>query len=128
MFFDSRRGAAAPAGPGGPGGPMTRGGLSQVGPEWLVEQLEGSDPSPRLIDVREVHEFDGPMGHIEGAELVPLGSLLAAAESWDRSETLVMICHSGARSAHATMALSQMGFESVHNLQGGMIAWLRSSR
>lgn len=125
MFFDGRRSTAAP---GGPGGPLMQGGVSQVPPEWLATRLEGSGPPLRMIDVREVREFDGPMGHIDGAELVPLGTLLAAARDWDRTQTLVMVCHSGARSAHATLALSRMGFESVHNLQGGMIAWQRRSR
>ena len=37
----------------------------------------------RLIDVREYPEFAA--GHIEGAELVPLGTVDTASETWDHS-------------------------------------------
>ncbi len=37
----------------------------------------------RWIDVREYPEF--MQGHIEGSELVPLGTLDKASEGWDRS-------------------------------------------
>jgi rhodanese-related sulfurtransferase len=40
----------------------------------------------RLIDVREYPEF--AEGHIDGAELVPLGTLDKASEFWERSEPL----------------------------------------
>ena len=34
----------------------------------------------------------------------------------------------GARSARATMVLAHMGFETVHNLESGMIGWSRLPR
>ncbi|MDF1561517.1 MAG: rhodanese-like domain-containing protein [Deltaproteobacteria bacterium] len=105
------------------GVPRVMGGISQTGPGWLAGQLEKPDHGLRVIDVREPYEYEA--GHIEGAELVPLGSLIQAASTWDRDPPLVMVCRSGARSARATMALMQMGFATVHNLQGGMIGWSR---
>ena len=124
MFFDFNRGRVGPANP--QQGLATQGGMSQVGPQWLAKELERPDHGLRLIDVREPYEFEA--GHIEGAELVPLGSLTRAVASWDRSEPLVMICRSGARSARATMVLGQMGFQTVHNLESGMIGWSRIAR
>ena len=100
------------------------GGVAEVSPEWLEEQ----PAALRVIDVREPAEFNGPLGHIEGAELVPLAKLLRAAEAWDHGETLVMVCRSGARSAGATQVLGQLGFQTVYNLEGGMIAWNRGPR
>ena len=126
MVFDFRRGSVSESEPGRE--PVMRGGVSQVGPEWLADQLKTGPDALRIIDVREVHEFDGPQGHIEGAELVPLGSLTAKVAGWDRKETLVMVCRSGTHSNQTAMVLRHMGFETVHNLQGGMIGWSRRRR
>lgn len=76
----------------------------------------------RMIDVREPHEYTGELGHIEGAELVPLATVEAKAASWDRTHEIVLVCRSGARSGRAAAALTQMGFEKAVNMVGGMIA------
>ncbi|ADO75257.1 rhodanese-like domain-containing protein [Stigmatella aurantiaca] len=78
--------------------------------------------SIRRIDVREPAEFDGPLGHLPGAELVPLGSLPAAAASWSPHEPLLLICRSGARSMKAARWLAEQGFLQLYNLEGGMVA------
>lgn len=80
-------------------------------------------PRPRLIDVREPHEFSGELGHIEGAELVPLATVEAASESWDPKAPLVMVCRSSKRSGVAAAQLSAKGFQTVYNLLGGMLRW-----
>lgn len=77
----------------------------------------------RVIDVREPAEFVGPLGHIPGAELVPLSSVLAQAVTWNKDEPLLMVCKSGGRSANAAQALHRMGFSKVMNLLGGMVSW-----
>ena len=77
----------------------------------------------RVIDVREPAEFTGELGHIEGAELVPLATLPQAARSWPHDAELVIVCRSGARSSRAAQALVELGFERVLNMSGGMTAW-----
>lgn len=77
----------------------------------------------RLVDVREPDEYVGPLGHIPGAELVPVSTVTTVAADWDRVAPLLLICRSGARSARAGAALSQMGFANLYNLVGGMLAW-----
>ncbi len=77
----------------------------------------------RLVDVREPHEFTGELGHIPGAELVPLGTVAEAAKAWDKSKTLVLVCRSGGRSGRATALLASMGFRDVYNMTGGMLAY-----
>lgn len=76
-----------------------------------------------LVDVREPAEYHGELGHIDGAELVPLATLVQAAQRWDRAAPVVLICRSGARSARAANALLAMDFERVAHLAGGMLAW-----
>lgn len=77
----------------------------------------------RLIDVREPHEYVGELGHIEGAELVPLATLRAAATAWDRSREIVVVCRSGNRSGQGARQLVELGFTHVVNMVGGMLAW-----
>ena len=77
----------------------------------------------RLIDVRETNEYDGPLGHIDGAELVPLGTLDAVASSWSRDEALILVCRSGGRSGRAALLLESMNFENVASMRGGMTLW-----
>lgn len=77
----------------------------------------------RVVDVREPHEFEGELGHLPGAELVPLGELEAQAEAWDREAPLALVCRAGARSGQGAMRLQRMGFTQVVNLSGGMLLW-----
>lgn len=80
-----------------------------------------------IIDVRQADEFDGELGHIEGARLVPLDTLPAASASWPLEAPLLLVCRSGARSSRACELLVQRGFQNVTNLEGGMLAWNQES-
>ena len=77
----------------------------------------------RLVDVREPHEYTGELGHVPGSELVPLASVAASAQAWDRGRDLILICRSGARSGRAAEALVAAGFARVMNMAGGMLAY-----
>lgn len=85
-------------------------------------------PTARIIDVREPHEFRGDLGHIPGAELVPLGRVAAAARQWNRDDEIVVVCRSGGRSAHAASELVALGFSRVKNMAGGMLRWNAEAR
>lgn len=85
--------------------------------------LGAAAAKPRLVDVREPDEYVGELGHVDGAELVPLATVGRAAAAWPRDEAVVMICRSGKRSARAACELARMGFTAVMNLDGGMLAW-----
>jgi len=76
-----------------------------------------------LLDVREPKEWE--TARIEGAQLLPLGTLPAQIESlakW-RDRTVVVHCHKGGRSARACKTLAAAGFRDVWNLAGGIDAW-----
>ncbi|MEZ4367314.1 MAG: rhodanese-like domain-containing protein [Kofleriaceae bacterium] len=77
----------------------------------------------RLVDVREPDEWVGELGHIAGAELVPLAQVEARAAAWDRGADVILICRSGGRSGRAAEALTRAGFTRVMNMAGGMIAY-----
>jgi glyoxylase-like metal-dependent hydrolase (beta-lactamase superfamily II)/rhodanese-related sulfurtransferase len=94
-------------------------GIWEVQPHWLEEHLR----DVQIVDVREPDEFNGPLGHVPGARLIPLGALAKNTENLSKATPLVMVCRSGARSAQATVLLGKAGFEKVANLSGGMLRW-----
>lgn len=87
------------------------------------EQVLADGRATRIVDVREPHEFVDELGHIEGAESVPLATVGGAAARWSRAEPVVLICRSGRRSEQAAKLLTAAGFERVANMVGGMLAW-----
>lgn len=74
-----------------------------------------------LIDVREPWEYN--IAKIEGAQLIPLGTLSAEFKKLDPKSEIVIHCKMGMRSMDATQFLLQQGFTNVKNLTGGIIAW-----
>jgi rhodanese-related sulfurtransferase len=88
-----------------------------------LSQLIASGASLRLLDVREPAEFTSPLGHVEGAELVPLGTLAAAITKFrGEAREVIVICKSGARASRAADFLSREGLK-TKVLVGGMMAW-----
>ena len=77
----------------------------------------------RIIDVREPHEFTGELGHIPGAELVPLATVGEQAKRWDHTTDIIVVCRSGGRSGRAAETLVRAGFTRVMNMTGGMLAY-----
>jgi sulfur dioxygenase len=98
---------------------LTFAGIWEVEPQWVEEHLN----DVVLLDVREPEEYHGPIGHIPGARLVPLGTLGEAVSGLPRDRPLVAVCRAGGRSAQATVILRKAGFEEVANLAGGMLRW-----
>ncbi len=93
----------------------------EIAPTELADRLGHGDPM-RLIDVREPHELQ--ISHIEGAELIPLGSLAAEMHRLDSAEEIVLFCKTGGRSARALELLAGAGFRKLKNLRGGINAWV----
>lgn len=98
---------------------LTFAGIWEVPPQWLEEHLR----EVQIVDVREPAEFDGPLGRIAGARLLPLGSLMARAGDLAPDLPIVTVCRSGARSAQASVLLRKAGRDKVANLTGGMQRW-----
>jgi rhodanese-related sulfurtransferase len=86
--------------------------------EELGKKLAGKG-RPLVVDVREIEEFDA--GHIDGALLKPLGSIEALGV--DKQRDIVLVCRSGRRSGIAYEKLAALGYRSLWNLEGGMLAW-----
>lgn len=89
-----------------------------------LDEARAAVRAMRIVDVREPAEFVGELGHIPGAELVPLGILDAA--SFDPADPVLVVCRSGRRAASACDQLARAGVSEIHNLSGGMLAWNRA--
>jgi rhodanese-related sulfurtransferase len=74
-----------------------------------------------LLDVREQWEYDE--GHIPGVTLLPMGEVPARLDEIPTDKEVIVTCRSGNRSGQVTDYLRQNGFDNVHNMQGGIVAW-----
>lgn len=98
---------------------LTFAGVWEMDPQWLEEHR----PDVQVLDVREADEFNGPVGHIENAIHIPLGSLAERSTELQSDKPVVTVCRSGARSAQAIVLLKRAGFTEAANLAGGMLRW-----
>ena len=94
-------------------------GIWEIQPQWLEDHLHDA----QILDVREVEEFEGPLGRIPGARLMPLGELAERSDALSKDQPIVAVCRAGGRSAQATVILRRAGFSEVANLAGGMLRW-----
>ena len=86
-----------------------------------LKQMMDADEKFLLIDVREPYEVE--ICSI-GAEHIPMGEVLSRTEEIKTDVPVIVHCRSGARSANVINALEmQHGFENLHNLVGGILAW-----
>ena len=74
-----------------------------------------------LVDVREPWEFE--ICRIEGAKLVPLGTLAASLNTLPDVDEVICYCHHGMRSEMAAYMLRDAGLTRVRNLAGGIDRW-----
>ena len=72
-----------------------------------------------LLDVREEYEYQD--GHIKGAINLPLREILEKKDTLPKDKDIYVYCRSGHRSADAVNFLKSLGFEKVHNIDGGFI-------
>ena len=82
-----------------------------------------SDEQKQIIDVRTKGEFES--GHIEGAQNMDIQSMdfPEKVAGLNKEKTVFVYCLSGGRSSTAASQLQSMGFKSIINLQGGILAW-----
>jgi rhodanese-related sulfurtransferase len=76
----------------------------------------------RLVDVREFDEAEAD-GMIDGAEVIPMGTVDQTSKSWDKEQPVITICRSGRRSGRVALDLEKLGFKRIASMRGGMVAW-----
>ena len=72
-----------------------------------------------LLDVREEYEYEE--GHVKGAVNLPLREILSQKDSLPKDRDIYVYCRTAHRSADAVNFLKSLGFDKVHNVEGGFI-------
>jgi len=80
-----------------------------------------------VLDIRPKPDFE--KGHVTNAINIPLEELKQnnAKINKYKNKPVIICCNSGNTSMSACKHLQEQGFESIHNLRGGMMAWERDS-
>jgi len=74
-----------------------------------------------VLDVREQYEYDEK--HIPNVNLLPMSEIEGRLDEIPTDKEVIITCRSGNRSGQVTQFLRQNGFDNVHNMQGGIVAW-----
>jgi adenylyltransferase/sulfurtransferase len=74
-----------------------------------------------LVDVREPWEFE--ISRIEGAKLIPMGTIPANLQALDTDDEVICYCHHGMRSMDVAVWLRGQGVVHARSLAGGIDRW-----
>ena len=97
--------------------PTTLGNEVDVKTVNAVKDMDGV----LVIDVREQWEYGE--GHIPGVTLIPKNEIPNRLSELPTDQEIVVTCRSGNRSGQVADFLRQQGFDNIHNMTGGIIAW-----
>jgi rhodanese-related sulfurtransferase len=86
-----------------------------------AEALALREAGAFVLDVRQPDEWAA--GHIPNATLIPLGDLPARLAEVPKDRQVVVVCHSGNRSAKGRDILLAAGYPAVTSMAGGMTGW-----
>ena len=116
-------GAAEPEAEPAPAEVAAPAGLSTVSPAEAAATIADPPADLVILDVRTPDEF--AEGHIEGATMLDFYEPSFAAElaELDPDVPYVVYCRSGNRSGQTLGLMAELGFSSVENVDGGVIAW-----
>lgn len=85
-----------------------------------AEAREMLENGAQLVDVRADHEWEA--GHLPGAVHIPLADLSERAAEIDKDRPVILYCRGGNRSAMATTALAEAGYDAA-KLSEGAVGW-----
>jgi len=92
----------------------------EIGAREAAELLK-SRKDVMLVDVREAWEYE--ICRIEGAKLIPMGTIPANLPALDTGEEVICYCHRGMRSLDVAVWLRGQGVEKARSLAGGIDRW-----
>ena len=101
---------------------MTYAGMPEIEAQWVARHRA----EVHVVDVRSAAEFDAELGHLEGAQLIPLDALRARVGEVPTDRPVIVVCQTGKRSALGAQILTSAGVTRVANLAGGMVNWRES--
>ena len=91
----------------------------EITPAEVKQRLDRGEKLA-LIDVREPWEFN--ICSIEGAKLIPMGTVPANLQALDSDDEIVVYCHRGMRSLDVVVWMRERGVQ-AKSLAGGIERW-----
>ena len=100
------------------------GGVANINSTEAVVLMNRS--KPLILDVRDAAEFAA--GHIQGAKHITVAELLARMKEIEKfkDKPVLVHCQKGMRAKGACSILKAQQFNQLHNLQGGLDAWVEA--
>ena len=97
--------------------------MQQLTQDKWREELDKSEKAV-ILDVRTPQECaEGIVPNAIEIDILNPESFISEIEKLDKDKDYFIYCRSGSRSAQACNVMEQMGFNSTHNLLGGMLEW-----
>ena len=97
--------------------------MTEISVNDLKRRRDGGEPLV-VLDVREPDEIAA--ASLPDITAIPMGEIAARHGELPRDVPIVVLCHSGGRSAVVTRYLNHNGYENAVNLAGGIDAWSRT--
>ena len=94
-----------------------------VAEAYALIQENKANPDFKIIDIRTPEEYAA--GHLEDSTLIDYYAENFKAElgKLDRVKSYLIYCRTANRSGQARDIMKGMGFLSVYNMEGGIVAW-----
>ena len=103
--------------------------FAEIAPSDALARLD----SFHVVDVRGLHEYHGPLGHVPGAINIPRGVINAqiwnhvgSAEKANLERPIVLQCQSGRRATLAAQTLGELGFTQTSAVIMNLDDWKQS--
>ncbi len=99
-----------------------KGEIELISPQQVYDAIY-KDRSIQLIDVRTPEEFKG--NHLKGAQNICVTSddFKEKVKMLDKNKPVYVYCNRGGQSAQAAIALKELGFTKIYDLEGGILLW-----
>ena len=91
-------------------------------PSWIKKYH--SDENAIILDVRTPEEFEtSRIPNSINIDFYNPQNFMQEIEKLDRDNSYYVYCRSGVRSANSCQLMSELGFNKVYNLVGGIVEW-----
>ena len=97
--------------------------MKSISPALLKSKFDTGE-KPRLLDVREVWEYD--LCNIENSINISMSNIEQILNKFKRDDEIIVICHHGMRSLQVASYLESKDYTNITNLEGGIDAWAKS--
>lgn len=98
--------------------------IARVSVDQAAALVEDPPTGLVVLDVRTPEEFT--QGHLDGAELIDFydPNFADRIAELDRTTPYLVYCRSDNRSGEALAVMDELGFTSVVDIEGGIVAWI----